>query len=164
MTTVQARLRFGPATYTVSDSITAGLDGGRLVEFDSGQAGHIKYAVADSAKWLGVTLQPVMPLAAQAAAAATTNPFGDNAFSYVNYPSDAGVAWTGEFPLAFTNTTGAIVTVNPGDAVYCDANGCVKGGTPGAGARKVGIYVGTVVLSLAATTGTGSGYVRLANA
>jgi hypothetical protein len=165
MSTAQARSRFGPDSLTVSDSITAGLDGQRLVEFDAGQAGRIKYAVADSAAWVGVLAYPIVPAAALAAAAATTNAFGDNAFSYVPYPSDGAVIWTGEVILKFTNTTGSIITLNPGDAVYADANGFVKKiAVPVATARKVGMYVGTTVVTLAATTGTGTGLVRLANA
>lgn len=164
MSTAQAVERFGPDSFTVSDSITAGLDGQRMVEFDSGQAGHIKYAVADSAAWLGVLAYPVLPTAA-AAAAQTTNAFGDNAFSYVPYPADGAVIWTGEVQLKFTNTTGASITVNPGDPVYCDASGFVKKiASPVSTSRKVGMYVGLAPIVLAATTGTGVGLVRLANA
>lgn len=165
MTEVQARTRFGPDTFMVTDTITAGLDGGRMVEFDSTQVGRIKYAVADSGAWLGVLAFPIVPLAAAAAAAATVDAFGNNAYNYATYPPEGSVIWTGEVQLQFTNVTGASITVNPGDPVYCDASGFVKKiASPVSTSRKVGIYVGTTALVLAATTGTGVGLVRLANA
>jgi hypothetical protein len=158
MTVSQPKIRFGPSTYQVSDA--GNINGRRMVEFD-GTTGKVKLAVADSAKWLGVSGHPGTP--GGLGDGSSTNWAGDAAFSYNAYPGEIPVQWTGEFLLDFTNTTGAQVTLVGGDAVYCDALGFVKkaGGAPTG--RQVGIYVGTTSLVLAATTGTGSGYVRLFN-
>lgn len=158
MTVAQAKLRFGPDTYQVSDA--GNIDGRRMVEFD-GTTGKVKYAVADSAKWLGVSGHPGVP--GGAGVGGGVNWAGDPTFSYDQYPGEIPVIWTGMLLLSFTNTTGAQVTLQGGDAVYCDAAGFVKkaGGSPTG--RQVGMYVGTTPLVLAATTGTGVGYVRLFN-
>jgi hypothetical protein len=148
-TVVQAKVRFGPDTYQVSDAATAGalaIDGGLLVEFD-GTTGKIKQAVVDSTKWLGVALYPGMSAANQSTS--LTVPSGYPGFIVDHLPEEVAVAWVGEYPLLATNAVLA-----QGDLVYPGANGKIQKATTTG--RAVGI-----VLEPGGIAANGRGLVRL---
>lgn len=132
MTVVQEKLRFGPATYQVTDTAigAAAIDGGLLVEFD-GTTGKIKQAVVDSTKWLGVALYPGAPTNV------TDGPNTTQGYPTMvidDIPKEVAVAWTGVFPLL---ATAAVLA--QGDLVYCGANGKIQKATTTG--RVVGIVV-----------------------
>jgi hypothetical protein len=132
MTVVQEKLRFGPATYQVTDTATGAnaIDGGLLVEFD-GITGKIKQAVVDSTKWLGVALYPGAPTNVTDGTPTTQ---GYPVMVIDDIPKEVAVAWTGVFPLLATNAVLA-----QGDLVYCGANGKIQKATTTG--RVVGIVV-----------------------
>lgn len=132
MTVVQEKLRFGPATYQVTDTATGAnaIDGGLLVEFD-GTTGKIKQAVVDSTKWLGVALYPGAP-ANSTTGADTTQGYPTMVIDDI--PKEVAVAWTGVFPLLAT-----AAALAQGDLVYCGANGKIQKATTTG--RVVGIVV-----------------------
>lgn len=132
MTVVQEQLRFGPHTFDVSASATAGnaIDGGLLVEFD-GTTGTVKQAVVDSTKWLGVALYPGAPTNSTDGGLTSQ---GYPVLLIDDIPKEIAVAWTGIFPLLATNAVLA-----QGDIVYCGANGKIQKAT--VTGRPVGIVV-----------------------
>jgi hypothetical protein len=132
MTAVVEIMRFGPATYDVSASATAGnaIDGGLLVEFD-GTTGTVKQAVVDSAKWLGVALYPAKPVNSTVGSPTSE---GYDVLVIDDIPKEVAVAWTGVFKLLATNAVLA-----QGDIVYCGANGKIQKAT--VTGRPVGIVV-----------------------
>lgn len=133
MTVVQEKLRFGPATYQVTDTATGAnaIDGGLLVEFD-GTTGKIKQAVVDSTKWLGVALYPGSPTGVDPNGTPTTQ--GYPVLVIDDIPKEVAVAWTGVFPLLAT-----AAALAQGDIVYCGANGKIQKATTTG--RPVGIVV-----------------------
>jgi hypothetical protein len=92
MTEVVAKRRFGPTTFVAEEDINGAL----LVT--PGTGGLIKKTTGPTVPVLGVNLYPVR-------AAATnedeTDAFGNTIHAQWKYPSEAAVAFTGEFKLTF---------------------------------------------------------------
>lgn len=145
---VQAKLRFGPATYYVSSAATAGnsVTGGSLVAFD-GTTGTVRLATAGDVV-TGVALYDGQP----ADSSSGTDTVGNTVFNYAITQPEIAVAWTGVFKL--TATAAAIAQ---GALVYAAAGGKISTTVPGSGdTRPVG-----QVVNPGGIASSGSGYVRL---
>lgn len=131
--TAQAKLRFGPETYKVSDSATGAnvIDGGLLVEPDGTGTGKVKLAAVDSTKWFGVAAYSGLPDSAPASTDFTA-PNGFPGFIADYLPSEIAVICIGTVELVNTGT--ALVE---GDIVYCAAGGKIQKATTTG--RAVGI-------------------------